>query len=137
MNLKRVVWLFAIIAVSGQAYAQTSSCPKPADIKHSRMDIGGFSYVADGPLDQKWTGQNEHAEEANMESLVFKEASYKARDDGVNSMSSVFCDYHGSGSFAVRLVLKPVHDFDRAADTLWKDNHCKDNDRLKCSFNHQ
>ncbi len=136
MNLKHALWLYAMLAVTGHAYAQTSSCPNPADIKQYRMDMGGYSYVADGPLDQKWTGENETSQELRMASLEFTAAHYKAMNDERNSMPAVICDYEGAGYDAVRLTLKPVHQFSPATNTSWQDDNCKANDHLKCAFNH-
>ncbi|PIB56370.1 DUF3757 domain-containing protein [Pseudomonas sp. 2995-1] len=137
MNLNRVVCLLAMLTVTGHVFAQTSSCPKPADIKQYRMDKGGYHYVADGPLDQKWAGENETAKELRMASLEFTAANYKPINDERNSMPAVICDYSGAGDDALRLVLKPVHQFSHAPNTFWEANYCKANDNLKCMFNHQ
>ncbi|RDS93128.1 DUF3757 domain-containing protein [Pseudomonas fluorescens] len=137
MNLNRAVWLCAMLAVTGNALAQTSSCPKPADIKQYRMDKGGYHYLADGPVDQKWVGENETAAELRMASLEFTAADYKPMNDERNSMPAVICDYVGAGYDAVRLVLKPVHQFSPAPGTSWNNNYCKANDNVRCAFNHQ
>ncbi|MGE8068715.1 hypothetical protein [Pseudomonas sp. NPDC089569] len=136
MNRKFSVGLFALMALAGNTFADTTSCPQVSDIKQSRMDIGGYVYTADGPRGQVWNGENDHAEASYLKDSNFSGAQYKEKTDQRNSMDAVICDYEGSGAAGVRLVLKPVHEWQPADGSNWTDKSCQSTDVAKCSFNH-
>jgi hypothetical protein len=128
MRTKIVASVLFTMALMGNAYADTATCPPISTIKQTALSGGGFSYSAPGPNQRSWTGENQEAKEDYLESK-YTDALYK------ESTKAVVCSYEGEGPRGVRVALRDFKDWKPALNTAWdKDYFCKNSDISKCSF---
>ncbi|WP_223485496.1 DUF3757 domain-containing protein [Pseudomonas sp. A-RE-19] len=129
MKIKMAVGVVAVIGLMGNAYAATATCPSIDKISQKPMAGGGFEYFAQGPTGstQKWTGENQQAQESYLKDSTFTDANYK------ESTKAVICTYEGEGDAGVRVVLKEFNDF-KPATNSWNAEFCKNADITKCQF---
>ncbi|MBV4479761.1 DUF3757 domain-containing protein [Pseudomonas khavaziana] len=128
MRIALTAGAFAMLALTGNAYAATATCPPISTIKQTEMGEGGYSYSAPGPNGLTWEGENKEAKPSYLDESKFTDAKYK------DETKAVICSYEGSGDAGVRVALKPVNSWAAAPGTQWNDDFCKNSDISKCSF---
>ncbi|UII71109.1 DUF3757 domain-containing protein [Pseudomonas sp. HN11] len=128
MKIALTAGAFAMLALMGNAYAATATCPPISTITQTEMSGGGYSYSATGPSGLTWTGENPQGQSNYLDDSKFTDAYYKSET------KAVICSYEGPGDAGVRVALKPVENWAPAPGTQWNGNSCKDSDISKCSF---
>ncbi|VVO02665.1 DUF3757 domain-containing protein [Pseudomonas fluorescens] len=120
MRMKLIASLFTTMAMAGNVYAATTTCPEVADIKQLKDESdGGYLYSAPGPGKFIWVGSNPYAEEDHLKTFKFTGALYRDISSEGNSFV-VSCDYEGEEWFAfARLTLYSFKDWKPAPDTRW------------------
>ncbi|MGY2182025.1 DUF3757 domain-containing protein [Pseudomonas agarici] len=130
-KIKVGLGLMVIALFTGNAYADTATCPHTATIKEQPLKDGGFSYSAPGPEGRMWTGENEYAAKSYLGEVNFTNAKFNT------DSQAVICSYEGDGEAGIRLALKPFNQWKAANGTAWQKQDCADSDISKCSFEYQ
>lgn len=128
MKIALTAGSLALVAMMGNAYAETATCPSISTISQQALPSGGYSYAAPGPNGQTWAGENPQAESSYLADSTFTDAQYK------DETKAVICSYEGAGNAGVRVTLKPVKSRAAASGTNWSGVECKASDISKCSF---
>ncbi|WP_347169783.1 hypothetical protein AAHI06_26135 [Pseudomonas salmasensis] len=132
MKIALTAGAFTLLALMGNAYADTATCPPISTIKQKSMgEDSGYSYTAPGPNGLTWEGENPQAKPNYLDDSKFTDAQYKAET------KAVICSYEGEGDAGVRVTLKPVNDWAAASGTQWDGVFCKSTDISKCSFTYK
>ncbi len=131
MQSKIAVGVFAMMALMGNVYADTATCPSIKQITQKALAGGGFEYFADGPNGSKlqWTGENPQAQADYLKDSDFTDAYIKT------STKAVICTYEGKGDAGVRVALKEFHDA-KPAGSGWQNDSCKNSDPSKCAIDY-
>lgn len=133
MKSAMLAGVIAALALVNTAYAATSTCPTPQEIKQYAMGSGGYRYEMRQPDGRTWSGENPQATAPYLIDSTFHDARYKAQDH------SVTCTYKGpmnnDASFSV--TLKPLLNWNLIPKGDWRGTYCEALEIAKCSFTHQ
>lgn len=97
-----VAGLVAALTLVGASCAAAATCPKVDTFKQNAGNYGGFEYTATTADGQKWTGEDPHAAESDLKTLVFKRVTLLAKDP------YVACEYEGGDKAGVRMTPDPA-----------------------------
>ncbi|PMV17971.1 MULTISPECIES: DUF3757 domain-containing protein [unclassified Pseudomonas] len=123
MEIKKVsAGIIAMLAVVGNAYATTMTCPAVASISQTK-EGSGYAYVASAPDAKRWVGENPMAADDDLKKVHFKMASIQKE--------FVACDYEGKDDAAVRMSLKVMA---KPVGKAWTGSICKNVSESVCTF---
>ncbi|WP_421535077.1 hypothetical protein [Pseudomonas marginalis] len=123
MEIKKIsVGIITMLALVGNAYATTMTCPAVANISQTK-DGSGYAYVASAPDAKQWKGENPMAGDNDLKKVHFKMVSIEK--------GFVACDYEGKDDAAVRMTLKVMA---KPVGNAWNANTCKNASESACTF---